>query len=46
MDTLAAASAEVGQFESAVRWQTLAIKLVRQRYPSARTEKGYQFGAR
>jgi tetratricopeptide (TPR) repeat protein len=44
LDTLAAASAEVGDFESAVRWQTLAIKLVRQRYPSALQKKAISSG--
>ncbi len=44
LDTLAAASAEVGEFESAVRWQNLAIKLVRQRYPSALQKKAVSMG--
>ena len=35
LDTLAAAVAETGDFPAAVRWQTLAVKLVRQRFPSA-----------
>ena len=39
LDTLATASAETGDFPSAVRWQTLAIKLVRQRFPSALQKK-------
>ena len=41
IDTLAAASAETGDFASAVRWQYLAIKLKRQRFPSALQKRLY-----
>jgi tetratricopeptide (TPR) repeat protein len=44
LDTLAAASAEIGDFESAVRWQGLAIKLIRQRFPSALQKKAISMG--
>jgi tetratricopeptide (TPR) repeat protein len=44
IDTLAAASAENGDFVSAVRWQCLAIKLVRQRFPSALQKKAVSMG--
>jgi tetratricopeptide (TPR) repeat protein len=43
-DTLAAACAETGDFASAVRWQNLAIKLVRQRFPSALQKKAVSMG--
>jgi tetratricopeptide (TPR) repeat protein len=43
-DTLAAACAETGDFASAVRWQNLAIKLVRQRFPSALQRKAVSMG--
>ena len=43
-DTLAAASAETGDFASAVRWQNLAIKMVRQRFPSALQRKAVSMG--
>ncbi len=44
LDTLATASAETGDFPSAIRWQTLAIKLVRQRFPSALQKKAVSMG--
>src|SRR5262249_40843064 len=43
-DTLATASAETGDFLSAVKWQNLAIKLVRQRFPSALQKKAISAG--
>jgi hypothetical protein len=43
-DTLAAACAETGDFASAVRWQNLAIKLVKQRFPSALQKKAVSMG--
>ena len=44
LDTLATAFAETGDFPAAVRWQTLAIKLVRQRFPSALQKKAVSMG--
>ncbi len=44
IDTLAAALAETGDFQSAVNWQSFAIKLVRQRYPSALQKKAISMG--
>jgi len=46
LDTLAAAYAEVNDFEAAVRWQTQAIKLTRQNVPSLLQQKALNFGGR
>ena len=43
-DTLAAACAEIGEFTAAVRWQTEAIKLIRQRAPSLLLQKAASSG--
>ena len=44
LDTLAAAFAETGDFQSAIRWQNVAIKLVRQGFPSALQKKAISMG--
>ena len=44
LDTLAAAAAETGDFQSAVRWQNLAITLVRQGFVSALQKKAISMG--
>ena len=44
LDTLATACAETGDFPAAVSWQSLAIKLVRQRFPSALQKKAVSAG--
>jgi tetratricopeptide (TPR) repeat protein len=44
LDTLAAACAEVGDFSSAVKWETVAIKQVRQKVPSLLQQKAISFG--
>jgi tetratricopeptide (TPR) repeat protein len=44
LDTLAAAYAEVRDYAAAIKWQTQAIKLVRQNVPSLLQNKAVSFG--
>ena len=46
LDTLAAACAEVGDYDAAMKWQTQAIKLVRQNVRSLLQQKATSFGGR
>ena len=46
LDTLAAAYAELGDYGTAIKWQTQAIKLVRQNVKSLLQQKAANFGGR
>jgi tetratricopeptide (TPR) repeat protein len=46
LDTLAAACAEKGEYDVAIKWQNQAIKLVRQNVPSLLQQKAANFGGR
>ncbi len=46
LDTLAAACAEVGDYATAIKWQTQAIKLVRQNVQSLLQQKAVNLGGR